>query len=134
MRQSSAAPSLPQKTNVQRLTFSSISGENVRAFYLHPKGSLPKPAILYIHAHGGRYDIGADELMDGRPALKGPFGPVLANMGFAVLCIDLPSFGERAQVLESALAKKPFWYGGSMAGQMTGELHLAYRWLSNKAA
>jgi dienelactone hydrolase len=132
LRLLSAEPAIPRDSNIQRLTFSSNDGEEVRAFYLPAHGVTPGPAIVYIHAHGGRYDIGADELMDGRPALNNPLGPVLAEMGFAVLCIDLPGFGGRAQVSESALAKKALWFGGSLAGQMIGELHSAFLWLSKQ--
>ena len=57
------------------------------------------PAILYIHAHGDHYDIGAREVLDGRPALQGPLGQTRwLAWGFAVLCIDLPGFrGARRQ-------------------------------------
>lgn len=132
LRLLSAEPAIPRDSNLQRLTFSSHGGEEIRAFYLPAQGITPGPAIVYIHAHGGRYDIGADELMNGRPSLNGPLGPVLAEMGFAVLCIDLPGFGGRAQVSESALAKKALWFGRSLAGQMIGELHSAFQWLSKQ--
>jgi dienelactone hydrolase len=132
LRLLSAEPEIPGGSKIRRLTFSSNDGEEVRAFYLPAPGVTLGPAIVYIHAHGDRYDIGADELMDGRPALNDPLGPVLAEMGFAVLCIDLPGFGDRAQASESALAKKALWFGGSLAGQMTGELHSAFQWLSKQ--
>lgn len=119
-------------TDFQHLTFSNRGGERIRAFYIPPRGAGPAPAILYIHAHGDRYDIGADELLDGRPALEGPLGPVLAELGYAVLCIDLPGFGSRAEFPESALAKKALWKGGSLAGQMVGELHSAFEWLAGQ--
>ncbi|MBL4872927.1 MAG: prolyl oligopeptidase family serine peptidase [Rhodobacteraceae bacterium] len=117
-------------SSFQQITFSTTSGEEIRAFYTTPKGTGPAPAILYIHAHGGRYDIGADELLNGRPALKGPLGQVFYDMGYAVLCIDLPGFGDRADKSESALAKEALWYGKSLAGQMMGELKSAFDWLS----
>jgi dienelactone hydrolase len=126
----------PKKTKTipgstfQKLTFFSNSGEEIRAIYAAPKSTRPAPAILYIHAHGGLYDIGADELLDGRPALQGPLGQVFQELGYAVLCIDLPGFGQRATKSESELAKTALWYGKSLAGQMMGELKSAFDWLS----
>ncbi len=93
---------------------------------------MPLPAILYIHAHGGRYTIGSAELTDGRPALQSPLGPVLASMGYLVLSIDLPCFGARAAASESAAAKARLWYGQSLAGQMLGELSAAVGWIASR--
>ncbi len=98
-----------------------------------PASEGPHPAILYIHAHGARYDIGASELLDGRLALVSPLGPELARRGFVTLCIDLPGFGSRASVGESSLAKARLWRGTSLAGQMLGELHSALGWLGGRA-
>lgn len=96
--------------------FASTSGEDILAFFAAPDGRSLAPAILYIHAHGDLYDIGAREVLDGRPALQGPLGQTLVSMGFAVLCIDLPGFGARADRTESDLAKAALWQGKSLAG------------------
>ncbi|WP_306120385.1 MULTISPECIES: alpha/beta fold hydrolase [unclassified Roseitalea] len=86
----------------------------------------PVPAVLYCHAHGNRHDIGAAELMDGRPALQSPYGPALARRGHAVLCIDMPGFGTRqAEGPESALAKAAHWRGRTLFGQMLDDLTAA---------
>lgn len=82
------------------------------------------PAILYGHSHGGRYDIGADELLDGREYLLDPLGPVFARAGYVTLCIDMPVFGKRATVSEGAAAKALLWYGKGLFGQMLCD-HLA---------
>ena len=76
--------------------FASTSGEDILAFFAAPDGRSLAEAILYIHAHGDRYDISAREVLDGGPALQGPLGQTLVVMGFAVLCIDLPGFGAHA--------------------------------------
>jgi dienelactone hydrolase len=111
--------------------FLTAAGEPVHGILLRPaRAEGRRPAILYIHAHGGRYEMGASELTDGRPALRSPLGPVLAGMGYVVLSIDLPCFGARATVSESAAAKARLWYGRSLAGQMLGELHAAVGWLA----
>ncbi len=89
---------------------------------LLPGGRGPHPVVLVIHAHGNRYDVGARELLDGRPSLAGPLGQDLAERGVASVCLDLPCFGQRAGELESAAAKAALWRGRSLAGRMIGEL------------
>lgn len=106
------------------------AGEPVRGFWCRPDSDAAVPAVLVIHAHGRRYDIGADELMQGRPALAGPPGPALAALGIATLCLDLPCFGTRQQPGESARAKAALWRGRSLAGQMLGESRAALDWLA----
>ena len=114
------------------LCFLNAADEAVPGIVLRPgHAEAPCPAILYIHAHGGRYTIGSSELTDGRPALQAPLGPVLASMGYVVLSIDLPCFGARATASESAVAKARLWYGQSLAGQMLGELSAAVDWLTS---
>ena len=115
---------------MRRIGFATAAGEAVEGFLLEPEGGGPAPAILYIHAHGGRYDIGAREVLDGREALAGPIGPELARAGFRVLAIDMPCFGGRAGTQEGAAAKAALWYGRSLAGQMLGELASALDWLA----
>ena len=120
----------PAEAGVRRIAFAARSGEGVGGLLLEPGGEGPAPAILYIHAHGSRYDIGAREVVDGRDALAGPMGPELARAGFRVLAIDMPCFGGRQGVAESAAAKAALWHGGSLAGQMLGELSSAFDWLA----
>lgn len=115
---------------VETLRFRTGAGESVRGLLLRPPGTEALPAILYIHAHGRRYDIGVDELMNGRAALQSPLGPVFAGMGLAVLAIEAPAFGTRAEPDESTRAKALLWHGKSLAGQMLGEQASAFSWLS----
>jgi hypothetical protein len=77
---------------------------------------------------GNRYQIGAREILDGRPSLPGPIGPVLAARGYAVLCLDMPCFGDRAGLLEGPASKAALWQGRSLAGQMLGENAAALTW------
>lgn len=102
----------------------------VRGFLMHPRTPQPWPVVLVIHAHGNRYDIGARELIDGRPAQPRPLGPELVARGIAALCVDLPTFGARAGISESAAAKAALWRGGSLAGQMLDELAAQVDWLT----
>ena len=100
---------------------------------LHAGAAEPRPAVLYCHAHGDRFDIGRRELMEARPALSSAYGPVLAERGFAVLCIDMPGFNERLQEgTESALAKAALWRGRPLFGQMLAELSAALDYLAGR--
>jgi dienelactone hydrolase len=90
------------------------------------------PAILYGHSHGGRYDIGAEELLSGREYLQTPLGPVFARAGYVTLCIDMPVFGLRATVKESAAAKALLWHGKSLFGQMLSDHAAALTYLASR--
>jgi dienelactone hydrolase len=96
-----------------------------------PSGRLP--AILYAHSHGGRYDLGAEELLAGREYLAGPLGPVLAAQGYVTLAIDMPVFGARATETESAAAKRLLWHGGSLFGEMLSDHAAALAYLAGRA-
>lgn len=117
---------------LEKLAFSTKEDETVGAYLMRPPGTGPFPAILYIHAHGARYDIGAREILDGRSSLIGPLGVVFAKHGFASLMIEMPSFGARRQPDESARTKALLWRGRSLAGQMLGEQASAFAWLSSR--
>jgi dienelactone hydrolase len=117
---------------VERLQFR-IGQDEVRGLLTRPKYSRERrPAILYAHAHGARYDIGASELLNGRDALVEPMGPVLARAGYVTLAIDMPTFGERATLSESAVAKALLWQGRSLFGQMLSEQAAALTYLASR--
>ncbi len=122
----------PEEGGVSRLTFETAQGEVVRGFWSRPNVAGAVPAVLVIHAHGDRYDIGAEELITGRPALQAPLAAVLAARGIAALCLDMPCFGARSEVTETAAAKAALWRGKSLAGQMMGECASALDWLSGR--
>jgi dienelactone hydrolase len=120
-------------TIVETLVLDLGGGRRGRAILTRPPlriGLLP--AVLYCHAHGARYAIGASELIDGRPSLLGAWGPMLARRGFAALCLDMPTFGDRAGEREDALSKALAWHGRTLMGEMLADLlagfdHLAAR-------
>lgn len=117
---------------LERLRFRLPDSTEVRGLLTRPGEAsvTPGPAILYAHAHGGRYDIGALELTEGRAALLDAPGPVLAREGYVTLCIDMPTFGERADVTEDAAAKAALWHGKTLFGQMVSEQAAALSWLA----
>lgn len=115
---------------VERLVFRTVEGEAVRGLFCRQAHDKPVPALLCIHAHGFRYEIGASELLDGRPSLHSAPGPAFAAAGFATLMIDMPTFGVRAEPGESTRAKARMWQGASLAGQMVAEQAAAFAWLA----
>ncbi|WP_103333836.1 alpha/beta hydrolase family protein [Pseudotabrizicola formosa] len=115
----------------EELRLRAEGGDDIRAFWCRPRDLAgPVPAVLILHAHGNRYDIGAAEMVHGRPALHTPTGPALARRGIASLCLDMPCFGSRAGQSESATAKALLWEGRSLAGQMLCDNLAALDWLS----
>lgn len=93
----------------------------------------PFPAILYAHAHGNRYDVGAAELLDGQSyLLSPPPGPEFARAGFVTLMIDMPTFGERSAQREGPLSKALLWYGKSLVGEMLGDQAAALTYLCSR--
>lgn len=110
-----------------------IGEEEVRGILTRPLDAESRlPAILYGHSHGGGYSIGARELLDGREYLLSPLGPVFARAGYVTLCIDMPVFGERATVSESAAAKALLWYGESLFGEMLSDHGAALTYLAGR--
>jgi dienelactone hydrolase len=116
----------PGEGGLRRLTFRTHEGEAVPALWLP---SREGPAVLYCHAHGGRYGIGMAELTDGRPALRAPWLPEFAARGWGALCVEMPCFGARAGMAEGAAAKARLWHGRTLFGQMLGEQRAGLDWL-----
>ncbi|MEO6012784.1 MAG: dienelactone hydrolase family protein [Devosia sp.] len=106
-----------------------IGDTDVRGLLTRPKAAGPYPAILYGHSHGGRYDIGADELLDGREYLLDPLGPVFARAGYLTLAIDMPVFGERRFTSEGSASKALLWHGKSLFGKMLSDHRAALDYL-----
>ncbi len=94
--------------------------EPVPAYLALPQEAAgPLPAVLFNHAHGGRYDIGKEEFVAGRGALQSPpYAKALTEAGYASLCIDAWNFGERRGRTESALFKEMLWKGQVLWGMM----------------
>lgn len=110
---------------------------NIPATLLSPHSPrLGNPAVLYCHAHGNNYEIGRKELLEGRPALQtAPYGPLLAQLGFSVLCMDMPSFGQRQSLsTEAQLARKKIWQGQTLFGAMLADLTLGLDFLEQNLA
>jgi len=97
--------------------------ETAPALLLLPKSRPPKaPGLLYIHAHGGTYEVGKEELLVGRNVLPA-YAPVLAERGIVTLAIDSWCFSGRKHVEdgrqgESDTFKEMLWRGRVLWGMM----------------
>jgi hypothetical protein len=69
--------------------------EPVPALLLVPdRRPQPAPGLLYLHAHGGTYGLGKEELLLGRKVLPA-YAPVCAAKGLVTLAIDSWCFSGR---------------------------------------
>ena len=108
--------------------------EGVPAYFTRPVSpDGPWPAVLYNHAHGGAYDVGKDELIDGSKYLQDPpYAQALAERGLCALCIDTWAFGERAGQKESEIFKEMLWRGRVMWGMMVYDSLRALDYLAGR--
>ena len=108
--------------------------EPVPAFLARPKGEVRQaPAVLYNHAHGGDYELGKREFIDGRGALQSPpYAKALTDLGYCALCIDSWNFGERRGRTESELFKEMLWHGRVLWGMMVYDSIRALDYLAGR--
>ena len=105
---------------LEKLTLDLNQMEPVPAYFVRPLDcDSDLPAVLYNHAHGGDYDLGKEEFLNGRALLQlPPYAEQLTRLGYAALCIDTWAFGERATRSESVIFKEMLWRGQVMWGMM----------------
>ncbi len=108
--------------------------EMAPALFVKPTGATGKlPTILYNHAHGGTYELGRTELLEGRSALQDPpYAFALAEQGYASLCIDTYMFGERRGRTESEMFKEMLWKGQVLWGLMVYDSLKAVDYLQSR--
>ncbi|CAL9617633.1 hypothetical protein SUDANB105_05764 [Streptomyces sp. enrichment culture] len=118
----------------ETVTLSLTRYERVRGALLTPHGTGPFPAVLLLHDHGAKFDIGKEKLVrpwydDTRLAsaqawadryFSGRFvGDELARRGYVVLCLDALGWGDRGPLAyeqQQALASNLYNLGSSLAG------------------
>ncbi|MFF5493229.1 dienelactone hydrolase family protein [Streptomyces aquilus] len=123
----------------ESVTLSLTRHARVRGVLLTPHGPGPFRAVLLLHDHGARFDIGKEKLVrpwydDTRLAAAqtwadqyfgGRFvGDELARRGYTVLCLDAPGWGDRGPITydqQQALAGNYYHLGSSLAGLMARE-------------
>lgn len=107
-----------------------LTGQTIPAVLLLPnQGEPPYPAVMYLHAHGHRYDLGKSEVFAPR---AGDIIPAddLTERGYAVFCIDAYAFEGRQHPDEMTLFKQFLWEGRSLWGMMLRDDRLALTFLA----
>jgi cephalosporin-C deacetylase-like acetyl esterase len=111
--------------------------EPVPALLLIPDRRQEKaPGLLYIHAHGGTYDLGKEELLKGRNVLPA-YAPVCAEKGLVTLAIDSWCFSERKRSAngsqgEQDAFKLMLWRGRVLWGMMMWDEVQAVSYLASR--
>jgi dienelactone hydrolase len=125
---------------VERFAFDNGASAMVYGYLLLPEPlTAPAPAVVYMHMHGGEYEVGKEELFRERVPGILP-GPALVNAGYVVMAIDAYSFGERVEQgpkgsaesgrqVEHALFKHFLWQGATLWGMMVRDDLLALNYL-----
>ncbi len=112
--------------------------EPVPAILLLPDKRQPRaPGLIYIHAHGGTYTLGKEELLKGREVLPA-YAPVCAEKGIVTLAIDSWCFSERKHVEngnqgEMDAFKEMLWRGRVLWGMMMFDEVQAVSYLASRA-
>jgi dienelactone hydrolase len=108
--------------------------EDVPAYLARPKeASGAAPAILFDHSHGGGYDIGKREFVEGREYMQPtPWARALTSAGYVALAIDHWCFGERHNASEADTFKAMLWQGRVLWGMMVYDSLRALDWLAER--
>ena len=109
--------------------------EPVPAFLARPKGLGRKAAaIVFDHSHGGGYDIGKKEFVEGRSYMQPePYAKAFTEAGYVALCIDHWCFGERNHASEMDTFKAMLWQGRVLWGMMVYDSLRALDWLATRS-
>ncbi len=122
---------------LQRLVLDLNGVEPVPALLLIPdKRPSPAPGLLYIHWHGGMYDLGKEQLLKG-VNVQPPYAPVCAEKGLVTLAIDSWCFGERKHEAdgkrgEEDAFKLMLWTGQVLFGMMMFDELRAFDYLAQR--
>lgn len=126
-----------QDYTLERLVLNLNGIEPVPALLLIPrKRQTPAPGLLYIHWHGGMYDLGKEMLLKG-VSVAPAYAPVCAQKGIVTLAIDSWCFGERKhdanghQGEENAF-KLMLWRGQVLYGMMMFDEFRALDYLASR--
>lgn len=133
----------------KKIIFNVTGDSRVMALMLVPKSPGPHPAVLLLHDHGGKYDIGKEKVIEpfDEPAAKmasaqkwiedyygGRFiGDELAKRGYVCLSVDMLNWSDRGGAGDSGqgvVAANFFNLGASFAGLIAHEDMSAAQFLS----
>ncbi len=122
---------------LERLVLDLNGVEDVPAILLIPKKRRERaPGLLYIHWHGGMYDLGKEQLLKGVTA-QPAYAQVCAEKGLVTLAIDSWCFGERKRVAdggggEQDAFKLMLWRGQVLYGMMMFDEFRAMDYLASR--
>lgn len=123
----------------KKIVFNLTKESRVVALMLIPKGKGPFPAVLLLHDHGAKFDIGKEKMIepwDNEERIKSAkawsekffskkfVGDELAKRGYVVLAVDAFGWGDRGTLtyeIQQAVASNFFNLGSSLAGLMAYE-------------
>jgi dienelactone hydrolase len=126
-----------QGYTLERLVLDLNGLEPVPALLLIPhKRHTPAPGLLYIHWHGGMYDLGKEQLLKGVDAAPA-YAAVCAQKGLVTLAIDSWCFGERKREAngktgEEDAFKLMLWRGRVLFGMMMFDEFRALDYLAGR--
>ena len=105
---------------LEKLVLDLNGEEPAPAYFAKPKGATGKrPTVLFNHSHGGGYQIGKTEFLEGREYMgKPPYAEFLTSLGLNALCFDAWIFGERSGRAELDMFKDMIWHGRVLWGMM----------------
>jgi hypothetical protein len=122
---------------LERLVLDLNGIEPVPALLLLPdKRPARAPGLLYIHWHGGMYDLGKEQLLEG-VAAQPAYAPVCVEKGLVTLAIDSWCFGERKHDEnggrgEQDAFKYMLWKGQVLWGMMMFDELRAFDYLAHR--
>jgi dienelactone hydrolase len=124
----------------RKVVFNITGDSRVLGFMLLPKSKGPHPAVLLLHDHGGKFDIGKEKVVEpwDEPAEKIAsarqwvkecyggrfFGDELAKLGYVCFVTDMLNWSDReggGHLTQQALASNMFNLGMSFAGLIAYE-------------
>jgi hypothetical protein len=123
---------------LDRLTLDLNGVEPVPALLLVPDHRDERaPGLLYIHWHGGMYDLGKEQLLVGT-SVQPPYAPVCTDKGIVTLAIDSWCFGERKHdpnggIGEEDAFKLMLWNGQVLWGMMMFDEFRALDYLASRS-
>jgi len=122
---------------LERLVLDLNGIEPVPALLLVPDQRQARaPGLLYIHWHGGMYDLGKEQLLKGVQA-QPAYATVCAEKGLVTLAIDSWCFGERkheanGRTGEEDAFKRMLWKGQVLYGMMMFDEFRALDYLAHR--
>jgi hypothetical protein len=122
---------------LERLVLDLNGMEPVPALLLIPdKRQERAPGLLYIHWHGGMYELGKEQLLSGAEA-QPAYAPVCAEKGIVTLAIDSWCFGERKHEAEGRTGEEDafklmLWRGQVLWGMMMFDEFRALDYLASR--